>query len=163
MKKSLVGIVLITLLLFTGCGNKPELEQLVEIENKDLKSWEMVPFIKAIDFEIQIEKELDNGNYFIQGFPVLKVEQQFYREFLYDKHVTSKRFKRAVVKLEYLKDFHEGKIKSTNLMLKLDDKNPWQKDYLKPRGTLKKGDEFKGMQRTFTFKQTDDGWKFINN
>ncbi len=66
------------MILLTGCGSKPELEQLIEIENKDLKSWEMVPFLKAIDFEIQIEKELDNGNYFIQGFPILKVEQQFF-------------------------------------------------------------------------------------
>ena len=98
MKKSLMSLILMSLILLTGCGSKPEIEQLIEIENKDLKSWEMIPFLKAVDFEVQIEKEMDDGTYFIQGFPIIKVEQPFYREFLYDKHVTSKRFKRAVVK-----------------------------------------------------------------
>ena len=163
MKKSLMSLILMSLILLTGCGSKPEIEQLIEIENKDLKSWEMIPFLKAVDFEVQIEKEMDDGTYFIQGFPIIKVEQPFYREFLYDKHVTSKRFKRAVVKFEYLKDFSEGKIASRKLVLKLDDKNPWQKDYIKPRGTLRKGDEFKGMQRSLIFKETKNGWTFMNN
>ncbi|WP_417325786.1 hypothetical protein [Halarcobacter sp.] len=163
MKKSLISLMFVSLILFTGCGSKPEIEQLIEIENKDLKSWEMIPFLKAIDFEVQREKELDDGSYIIQGFPIIKVEQPFFREFLYEKNTTSNKFKRAVVKFEYLKDFSEGKLDSTELVLKLDDNNRWQKDFLKPRGTLRQGDEFRGMQRTFTFKETENGWTFMNN
>jgi hypothetical protein len=161
-KSGIWAFLLLCIAAMPGCGSQqPDKKTLMDLENKFIQQWEVDHFFKTVDFEIQEGHTMEDGRYYVEGYPVIKLENQLFREFLYDKHVTSRKFKRAIVKFEYLKDFHEGKIEHRDLMMKLDDKISYQKDYTKPRGTLSEGDQFKGEKRHYLMEKSKEGWKVV--
>ena len=159
MKRFITGIVGTMLLVgLIGCGDsKPSKEDVLKsasssIEGMKEAGYDLSPYIEIDD--VEITDSYKEGNFYIMKvIPHIEITEDI------DKEVVKSKFHGAYVQqiiafFESIKKYQDGKINKAQLqgLMRLGVAD----------GSLRDGDEFDGLESTYKFRKTDNGWRAVD-
>jgi len=162
MKRFIFG-VLAMLLLFglNGCSDsKPTEEDVVKSANQAILAFKEMGYGIPDDLDSYIE--IDSANitdsyqkgdfYIVKAIPHITIKEDL------DKAIIKSKFHDAytgqvIALMEGIKKYQDGIIKKGALALIMR--------VASPDGSLRDGDEFDGLESTYKFRKTDNGWREV--
>jgi hypothetical protein len=158
--KTLISSLLALVLMIglSGCGDsKPS-------EDDVLKSAQTsVSAFKDMGYDVQSYVNIDaveitdsykQGNFYIMKvIPHIEVEKDITKQVLKTK-LNNAYVKQVIAIFESIKKYQNGDVNKAQLqgLMRIGI----------PEGTLKDGDEFNGLESTYKFRKTDNGWRAVD-
>ena len=158
MKRFITGVIgMLFLFGLSGCGDsKPSEEDVLKSAQSSITAmkeagYDLSPYIEIDD--VKITDSYKQGNFYIMKVvPHIEINEDI------DKKVIKSKFHGAYVQqviaiFESIKKYQDGKINKAQLqgLMRIGIAD----------GSLKDGDEFDGLESTYKFRKTDNGWRAV--
>lgn len=163
--KKIYFVFALLIFVLTGCGGKPGKNDLTKSFNESFENFKQIgvdlgQYIEASDFEI-IDSYAEGEFYIVKAIPIISVKKDLDEGGIGQIKERTKLLYGPVMLMinmfETLKKYDSGGIDQQEMMREMR-----MAQYRKPEGSLKSGDRLKGLESTYKFRKTDNGWMAVD-